>query len=230
VIAANDVTSTVQSFDARLESRLEADQPGGQMKRIIFLIALGAAVSCMPPVRAGSLETSATISATPDGSNWDYTIALTNLSSSTDSLETFWYSWVPGKDFMPVSPLSVSPPTGWTDMVTNGGPTDGFAIQFVTTSAALTPGNTLDFSFTSAATPAQLAGDSPFYPGIPVGTSFVYQGAPFVGDSFNFVVSSVPEPSTLTLALVGGLVGFVSLRAHNAVTRHRASRLMAVES
>jgi len=206
------------------------------MKRITFLIALGAGVLFTSPVRAGSLDASATISATSAGPYWDYNIALQNLGSSTDSLQTFWFSWVPGEDFMPTSPLSVSPPTGWTDMITNGGPTDGFAIQFVTTSASLAPGSTLDFSFTSASSPAQIAGDSPFYPGTPVGTFFAYQGTPFVGDSFSSVatfssaVSSVPEPSTLTLALVGGLVWLVGSRARKALARNRASRLATVRT
>ncbi len=202
------------------------------MKRIIFLFAFEAALSCsfILPVRAGTLEASATTSATPDGSNWDYTVALTNLSSSTDSLQTFWYSWVPGRDFMPTSPLSVSSPAGWTDKITNGGSTDGFAIQFVTTSAPLTPGSTLDFNFTSASTPAQIAGDSPFYPGTPVGTFFVYQGSPFVGDSFSSVasfvptVSSVPEPSSLTLAFAAGSVWLLSSRTRRALARRRAVR------
>jgi hypothetical protein len=57
--------------------------------------------------------------------------------------------------------------------------------------------------FESSDTPAQIAGDSPFYPGTPVGTSFLYQGAPFQGDSRQFLVSSVPEPSTLALGLIG---------------------------
>jgi hypothetical protein len=131
---------------------------------------------------------------------------------------------------MPNSPLSVSPPTGWADHITNGGSADGFAIQFVTSWAALTPGSVLDFKFTSADTPAQLAGNSPFYPGTPVETYFVYSGSPFQGDSFNSAVSSVPEPSTLTLVLVGGLVSFVSLRARKAFTRRRASRLATVRT
>jgi hypothetical protein len=32
---------------------------------------------------------------------------------------------------MDKAPLSVISPAGWTDMVTNGGATDGFAIQWV---------------------------------------------------------------------------------------------------
>ena len=45
------------------------------------------------------------------------------------------------------------------------------------------PGSSLNFGFTSADTPASVNGDSVFYPGTPVGTSFVYSGGPFQGDS-----------------------------------------------
>jgi hypothetical protein len=192
------------------------------MKKIAFLFALGAGISYAASAMAGPIDASATVSAIADGPNWDYTITLKNLISSTDSVQTFWYAWVPGADFLPTSPSSVSSPTGWTDQITHfpNVSTNGYAIQFVTTSAALTPGSELEFKFTSADTPAQLAGDSPFYPGTPVGTSFLYSGAPFQGDSLQFVVTSVPEPSTLTLALVGGLVWFAGLRVRKALANH----------
>ena len=53
----------------------------------------------------------------------------------------FWYSWVPGEDFMPVSPTNITSPTGWTEMVTNAGSLDGFAIQWTTSSAPLAAGS-----------------------------------------------------------------------------------------
>jgi hypothetical protein len=174
----------------------------GMMVLAVFVFAV--------PVMAGPLDVSATLSATPDGSDFDYTIVLKNASSSTDSLETFWFGWVPGKDFLPTSPISVTPPTGWADRVTHGGATDGFAIQFVTSTDPLAPGQSLDFMFKSADTPAQIAGNSPFYPTIPAETSFVFQGAPFRGDSAEFRVRSTPEPSTLALAGVAalGVIGY----------------------
>ena len=161
---------------------------------------------------AGTLDVSGVLSWTPDGSNFDYSIKLTNSSSSTDSLKTFWYAWVPGADFLPTSPLSVSNPAGWTDTITHfpDVPTNGYAIQYVTTSDPVLPGESRIFGFTSADTPAQLSGDSPFYPGTPVGTSFVYQGAPFQGDSLQFPVQSVPEPASLTLAMLSVLGTFAA--------------------
>ncbi len=187
------------------------------MNRVILLTGVIAAGILAAPVRAGVLDVSAVISGTPDGANFDYTIALTNSAVSTDSLETFWFSWVPGKDFMGVSPVSVTPPTGWADLITHGGPTDGYAIQFKTSTAPLAPGGTLDFSFTSPETPAQIGGVSPFYAGVPELTAFVYQGQPFQGDSANFQVTAVPEPSSLLQGALGltacGGWGFLQRRA-----------------
>ncbi len=118
---------------------------------------------------------SGVISSTPDGSNFDYKIALSNSSASTASIGTFWYAWtaVPFQDFLATKPISVSPPTGWTDTVTNTGDSDGYAIEFISSGSAynVQAGSTLDFGFTSADTPASVTGDSKFYPGIPVGTS-----------------------------------------------------------
>jgi hypothetical protein len=137
------------------------------------------------------------------GGVYDYTISLAN--TGTNNLETFWFSWVPGEDFMPVSPTNIVSPTNWTAKITGGGATDGFAIQWVTSGASaapLAPGSTLNFSFDSTMTPAVLSGDSPDFPTTPTGTSFVYSGAPFSDSGFEFVVEGVPEPSTFSLAVI----------------------------
>ena len=73
----------------------------------------------------------------PAGPDFNYTINLANASSSNAGIGTFWYAWVPGEDFLATSPISVSPPAGWTDNITNARPVDGFAIQFVANSSAL---------------------------------------------------------------------------------------------
>jgi hypothetical protein len=144
------------------------------------------------------------------GGGFDYKITLTDSASSPAPIGTFWFSWVPGQNFMDKAPLSVVSPAGWTDMVTNGGPTDGFAIQWVASPASvLMPGNSLTFEFTSTETPAQLMGNSPFHASFPEGTSFVYGGAPFSDAGTQFTAaaaSAVPEPSSLALTLAGGLV------------------------
>jgi hypothetical protein len=139
---------------------------------------------------------------------FDYTIKLND--TGTTNIETFWFSWVPGKDFLPSSPTGIVSPTDWNANITHGGSADGFAIQWLTSSSAtpapLTPGSSLDFSFDSTATPQTLAGDSPFYSTTPIGTSFVYSGAPFSDAGFEFVVESAPEPSPAELSAAGLLL------------------------
>jgi hypothetical protein len=161
-------------------------------------------------------------------SNFDYTIKLDNLATSTDSISTFWYAWIPGQDYLTTKPISVSSPTGWTSLITHfpNLPTNGFAIQYKTLSAPLAPGHSLLFGFTSPDTPDKVTGNSPFFLHPPVGTSFVYSGQPFQGDSLEFVVRSVPEPSTLTMGVCGVLLTFAGLHAR----RRFSTRLPAHEA
>lgn len=151
---------------------------------------------------------SATLSSQPAGTKFNYSITLDNNSPPNTPIETLWFAWVPGEDFLPTSPTSVTAPAGWTGTIMGGGPGDGFSIEFTTTTAPLNPGNSLIFQFQSADTPAQLAGNSPFFPTTPVGTSYVYEGAPFLSASGPFVVQSVPEPSSLVLFVLGGIALF----------------------
>ncbi len=143
------------------------------------------------------------ISSTPVGSNFDYTIELKNSSSSTESIGTFWYAWiaVPFEDFLATKPVSVSPPTGWTETLTNIGSADGYGIEFVSSSPAdnVPVGGTLDFNFTSADNPASVNGNSVFYPGTPVGTSFVYSLGPEQGDADEFVVAAAPTLQSIAV-------------------------------
>jgi|SRR5579862_7373421 len=151
-----------------------------------------------------TIDAGATISGVQAGVDYNFTITLNNKVTSTSPVETLWYAWVPGADFLPTSPISVQPPSGWTESITGGGVNDGYAIQFTTTTSPLNPGSSLLFQFQSADTPAQLAGDSPTHPTFPVGTSVLYAGAPFVGATESFVVQSVPEPTSFGLLLIGG--------------------------
>jgi hypothetical protein len=178
----------------------------------VFALAVVAAVCAViaAPAGAGTIGASAVVTAAADGPNFDYTITLTNTSGAgNDSIGTFWFAWVPGADFMATSPISVTNPTGWKDTITHAPntPTNGYAIEWVelNAGAAIAPGNSLVFRFTSADTPAELAGLSVFYPTTPVLTSVLYQGTPFQGDTRTFVPSfaaAVPEPSSLCLGLV----------------------------
>jgi hypothetical protein len=200
-------------------------QPGGIMKRIIPLgIVLSAIGMLTASASAETIDASVVITAKPDGSDFDYTIMLTNTSGlGNDSIATFWFAWVPGMDFLPTEPLSVTLPTGWKDVITHGGSTDGYAIQFdaLSTASDLAPGRSLTFGFQSADTPTELMADSPFHPTFPVLTAFVYSQGPLKGDGQQILASfaSVPEPSTLTL----GIVGLASLAAVRLLRRKGAA-------
>jgi hypothetical protein len=135
-----------------------------------------------------------TITSAPAGSNFAYTITLNN--TGTTPIETFWYAWIqsPFEDFLKTSPISETSPSGWSPQITNIGSNDGYAIEWTTTTAPLNPGGSLTFSFVSADNPASVNGDSVFYPGTPVGTSFVYSGAAFTTPSDQFVVAPLTPP------------------------------------
>jgi hypothetical protein len=149
-----------------------------------------------------SITASAVISSTPDGSNYNYTIQLTNSSVSTEGIGLFAYAWAEsGQDYLATKPLSITAPANWTGTPMGGGSGDGYSIQFVadnTTSDLLSPGESLSFSFTSADTPSSVYGNSIFYPGTPVGTSFV-TGTTSSTDTFvvtsPVVASPTPTPT-----------------------------------
>ncbi|QEH31607.1 hypothetical protein OJF2_00720 [Aquisphaera giovannonii] len=174
------------------------------MRTFILAAAVAALLPLAGRADAGPLNVTGLLSWTPDGANFDYSITLTNLATSTDSIQTFWFAWVPGEDFLTTSPLSATPPSGWTSLVTHfpNLPTNGYAIQFKTSTDAIAPGESRVFQFTSPDAPAVVTGHSTFFDHPPIGTSFVYSGQPFQGDSLRFVVASVPEPTSLALGLI----------------------------
>lgn len=158
----------------------------------------------------------AQISDQPHGNGtYDYTIQLNNRSSSTTSVGTFWFAWVPdyyGYDLLPSVATATQMPTGWSGYLSYGGGyyPDGYSLEFYNYNGNnLAPGQSFTFGFNSPDSPAALAQNSPFYP-IPTLTSFVYSGYAFSDPGAEFVVTFVPEPSTtalLGLAAFGLLLG-----------------------
>ncbi len=182
---------------------------------ILGLLGLGGASS----LKAGSILATADITPTKIGpSLYQYDVTLHNTGST--NIGTFWFGWIPGQNFMSASPTSILFPTSWMEMVTHGGPGDGYAIQWVASNpgAVLTPGNSLTgFQFDSTMTPLQMAGLSPAHPLYPVGTSFVYIGFPFGDPGFQFVatvnqVTTTPEPSNLLLVASALSMAFAVVR------------------
>ena len=168
----------------------------------VFIFSILFTFGTTHAIQAQTLSASGQLSDTASGGGFQYTLTLNNSSASTTNIETFWFSWVPGEDFMAVNPTSIVSPAGWTNQVTHVGSGDGFAIQFVTSTAPLAPGGSLTFTFTSTSSPATMAGDSPFHAANPIGTSFVYSGPPLSGVSDEFVVETLPGPSVNPTNLV----------------------------
>jgi len=184
-----------------------------------LVLSLSVVLAFEGSVKAQNPSATATFSDTPVGADYDYTITLHNTGTTT--IETFWFAWVPGEDFLPTSPIggTVQAPSGWTGNVTHGGSGDGYGIEFATSTTPLAAGNSTTFQFQSADSPAALAGDSPYYTTTPVGTSTLYSGGAFASPSQQFVVQPVPEPSSLALFLLGFLalatLGARQLRTQN---------------
>jgi hypothetical protein len=189
-------------------------------------IALASAVCGLLALPASAaLVATGTMTDTQVGpGEYQYDLTLHNVGTTT--IGTFWFSWVPGLNFMSATPTSITSPTGWTENVTTG---PGSAIQWLGGSNLLAAGGSLTgFSFQSTETPAQLAGfAAPPNQAFPVTTSFVYSGAPFSDGGYQFVVpvpAAVPLPSALGL-LVGGL-SLASLVGWRS--RSRRSELLAM--
>ena len=177
-----------------------------------LVLVVGAVAAMSASAFASGISATAIMSNTQIGPDeFNYQITVTDTGTTT--IGTFWFSWIPGAGFMPATPTDVMSPTGWTDMLTNGGK----SIQWTTTSDDIEPGDSLEiFSFDSTVTPDEFKGIFPG-PGLGTGdailTSTVYAGAPHVGADDIFVVTETPEPGTLPLTISGlGLAAFLAFR------------------
>jgi hypothetical protein len=177
----------------------------------IGLAAVAIAWACAAAPAAASEAASATFSSTQlSPTSWQYSLTLDD--TGTTDLGTFWFAWVPGEDFMSTAPSNIADPAGWSAITTHGSAADGFAIQWKAGAGALlAPGQSLSgFMFDSGMSPAEMMGDSPFFPGTPVTTAFVYQGAPFSDAGVELMATpaataAVPEPSSLAMMALGAL-------------------------
>ena len=175
--------------------------------RSCVVIALGLVLTCLAP-SYGQVTATATMTAVPDSGNYDYTITLHNTGSS--NIETFWFAWLPGYDFLTSYPTVTKTPTNWTTYIESGY-YGGYSIEFFDTgsSSPLASGQSSSaFQFTSPDSPDVLNAMDPIIGYYPTTFSYVYQGAaqasPF--NTINSIpIAAVPEPSSFILAFIGCL-------------------------
>jgi hypothetical protein len=157
-------------------------------------------------VTHAAINATATLSTQQLGPNsYEYSVTLNNTGDT--NIGTYWFSWIPGYDFLTPSPTQVSSPAGWTGGVQQDGFLTGYYALEWTTNTPLAAGQSLSgFKFDTSESPSALMGTS-YFAGYPVATSYVYIGASEAspGQLFNTSIT-VPEPMTLApvaLAAVG---------------------------
>jgi hypothetical protein len=175
----------------------------------VFVLLIAGAAPAFAQISA-----SATMTATPNGANWDYDITLHNTGSV--NIETFWFAWIPGYDYLPSSPTVTGTPTSWTTFIENLPNTNRYSIEFYDTGTSnpLTSGNSSSaFQFTSPDSPTTLQGSGTF--GLPDTYSYIYSGPGESGSLntiFQIPITTVPEPASFVLAGLGGLAGLMAWR------------------
>jgi hypothetical protein len=132
---------------------------------------------------------------------YTYDLTFSDSAGATSPIGSVWYSWIPGQFFLPSDPTGANAPAGWTASIVNN------SIQFVASSSAfdIAAGQSLSgFSYQATFSPAQLAAAPNS------GESVAYSGGLFSDGGNTFVVSAVPEPSSLAL-LAGSIAGLCLL-------------------
>jgi hypothetical protein len=178
-------------------------------KNAAWSVAIGVLAGAAGAAFASETGT-ATIGATPlGGGEFQYNLALTNTSTDGSNIGTFWFSWIPGVDYMEAKPTSITAPTGWIFPITGANnSSDGNAIEYYNIGGSgdqLTPGHTFNFSFDSTEPLSQILGPSSFDGHLVETTAFIYAGFPESDAGLEIQATAVPEPVTASmLALCGG--------------------------
>jgi len=127
----------------------------GSKRAALFLVGLAGAVW---QARAmGALNASAILMPQQLGpSDWRYSLTLHDTGST--AIGSFWFSWIPGENFMATAPSAISSPATWSGSPMNFGASDGHSILW-SGSTPIAAGRSLSgFRFDSASSPGQLAG------------------------------------------------------------------------
>jgi hypothetical protein len=152
----------------------------------------------------GQVSGTATMTAVADGKGgYDYTVDLTN--TGTENIETFWFGWQPGYDFLTSNPTVTKTPTNWTTYVESGY-YGGNSIEFYDTSSSspLAPGkSSAAFQFDSPDSPAVLSGLDPIFHYYPATYSYLYSGTAQASDAGIInsipITTAVPEPTSFVM-------------------------------
>jgi hypothetical protein len=127
-----------------------------------------------------AVNANASLAGTSNGSGgFNYKITLDD--TGTTAINTFWFGWIPGEDFLTQNPTLIGSPAGWTEQIVPVG--SGYSIEWTANSSinAIQPaGSSSAFTFSSTETPAQFSAKSTLDSFYPATTSFVYSGAALV--------------------------------------------------
>ncbi len=77
-------------------------------------VAMAATVMFVGPANIYAAETaSATITlGSHSAGSYTYDLSLTNTGTAGSTIGTFWFSWIPGQNYLASNPTVVSAPTG----------------------------------------------------------------------------------------------------------------------
>lgn len=181
---------------------------------LVAAFSVGSLIAAKSATAAESASATIT-AATATSSTWQYSLTLHNTGTTT--IGTFWFGWIPGQSYMTVNPTNVIAPSQWengpdSQLVGGAFGEKGASIEFQATSSAgyLAAGKSLTgFTFDSAESPTDMFGNENFFNNgspTPTTTSFIYSGGPFSDSGFRLAATPVPEPTTLILFAIGGIV------------------------
>ncbi len=171
--------------------------------RFALALAVGLAASTVSGQAQSAAATISDVAA--GGGVFDYTITLQNTGAT--SLDSFWYAWTQSGNNLTSAASSPGSSLGWVDTSLTGTK----SISWEGNSGdSLAPGDSATFTFDSTETLGAIttlpSGESVAYVS-GTGPSTFAQNEPGVASPvFSPTLSVVPEPSSLGLFAVGGLV------------------------
>src|SRR4051812_409943 len=81
----------------------------------LFLLPLPAGASPALGQLAGTAQL-----VSPPAAAGQFTNTVTLHNTGTTTVGTFWFSWIPGEDFLPSLPANITAPPGWVGYIEQG--------------------------------------------------------------------------------------------------------------